>query len=120
VDEHSALKLYENAEHLRHHLVNAPLAERVAARRHVRSFVAAARARRNEALQGIDEREVKAADAAIAKAHAVLEAAHAAKRAAIAKLDQVEQDFSPAALLEMRLADHPDPQADALATGVAA
>lgn len=109
-----ARSIFENAQNLHHHLKTAPLAERVAARRHARIIVRDARARRDAALPAA-EAAIPATRRAIEAAEHALAEARVAHARAIAAIDQVRGDYQrEAGVLEMRLQDHEDREADAV------
>jgi hypothetical protein len=106
MDQRSAIELYSNVDRLREHVSTATHAEKVAALRHVRGFVAAKRKARDFAIANV-EASLPAVRAKVAEAKRALEQAQEAERTHIAAIDSAKQEFSATAgVLESRAMDH--------------
>jgi hypothetical protein len=111
LNEHQ--KTYEHREALHNHQREASLAERIESRKHVREFVRAEKAKR-DATKAATEAKIPAYREAVAAAEQNWVEARAALAALIAEIDHAEHEYaSRAGVLELRLAEYPDRQADA-------
>jgi hypothetical protein len=114
LDTHTAHSIYTGPrEHLADHIANAPLADRIAARRHAHVMVETGQAKRDEdAAAG--EAALPKARAVVAKARQALADALAEEARIIGAIDQVAQTYADTVgVVELRLAEHPDQAAEA-------